>query len=138
MLQRSFSPATLVLAGQIARFGVVGTFGYLVDTAVVYALRGPLGLYGAGLVSFMVAVSANWVLHRAWTFRGLGGHRPRHRQWARYVVANLLGFVVNRGAYAALVTWVAVCARQPALATAGGAIASMAINFVMARRMVFR
>ena len=138
LLERSFSPATLALVAQLFRFGVVGVFGYLVDTAVGYAVRGSLGLYGAGLVSFMVAASANWALHRAWTFRGLGAHRPRHRQWLRYLAANSIGFMVNRGAYAALVTWVALCAAQPAWATAGGAVASMSINFVMSRRHVFR
>ena len=138
LLQRSLSPANLALAAQLIRFGVVGVFGYAVDTAVVYALRGPLGLYGAGLVSFVVAASANWALHRAWTFRGLGHHRPRHRQWMRFLAANSVGFVVNRGVYAGLVTWVALCAAQPAWATAGGAIASMSINYTMSRRLVFR
>lgn len=138
LLERSFSPATLALAAQLIRFGVVGVFGYLVDTAVVYALRGPLGLYGAGLVSFVVAASANWALHRAWTFRGLGRHRPRHRQWMRFLAANSIGFIINRGVYAGLVTWVALCAAQPAWATAGGAVASMSINYTMSRRLVFR
>lgn len=138
LLERSFSPATLVLIGQMIRFGMVGVFGLLVDTAVVYALRGAVGLYWAGLVSFMVAATANWMVHRAWTFRGLGSHRPRHQQWARFVAANTLGFLVNRGVYVALITWVAVCATQPVLALAAGAVASMSINFTMSRRMVFR
>ncbi len=138
LLERSLSPATLALVAQLLRFGVVGVFGYAVDTAVVYALCGSLGLYGAGLVSFMVAASANWALHRAWTFRGLGSHRPRRRQWLRFLAANSLGFMVNRGVYAGLVTWIAACAAQPAWATAGGAIASMSINYTMSRRLVFR
>ena len=138
LLERSFSPAALVLMGQMIRFGMVGVFGLLVDTAVVYALRGAVGLYWAGLVSFMVAATANWMVHRAWTFRGLGSHRPRHHQWARFVAANTLGFLVNRGVYVALITWVAICATQPVLALAAGAVASMSINFVMSRRMVFR
>jgi putative flippase GtrA len=125
------------LLGQMLRFGVVGVFGFVVDTAVVYALRGMLGLYGAGLVSFMVAATANWLLHRVWTFRGRGGG-PAHRQWAAFLAANFAGFVLNRGAYAAMVTFSAICAANPVLATAGGAVAGMGLNFVASRQLVFR
>jgi putative flippase GtrA len=126
-----------LLVAQMFRFAVVGTLGFLVDTAVVYLLRHALGLYGAGLVSFLVSATFTWALNRAWTFRGLGGGRAHH-QWARFVGANTLGFTLNRGAYAALVTFSAVCAAYPVLATAGGAIAGMGVNFLMSRRLVFR
>jgi putative flippase GtrA len=122
---------------QFLKFGVVGTFGFVVDTSVVYALRYQLGLYGAGLVAFLVAATANWVMNRLWTFRGQGS-LPVHREWARYMVTNLAGFVLNRGTYALLVTFVAVAARQPVLAVAAGSIAGMGVNFVLSRRMVFR
>lgn len=125
------------LLGQMLRFGVVGFFGFAVDTAVVYALRARLGLYAAGLVSFLVAASANWAIHRLWTFRGLSTG-SLHRQWMAFLGANLLGFVLNRGAYAALVTFSALCAANPVLATAGGAVSGMAVNFVLSRRLVFR
>jgi len=122
---------------QMVRFGVVGTCGFVVDTGVVYLLRLPLGLYGAGLVSFLVAATFTWALNRVWTFRGLGGGKA-HRQWLRFLGANTLGFLLNRGAYAALVTFSAVCASNPVLATAGGAIAGMGVNFLLSRRLVFR
>lgn len=119
------------------KFGVVGVIGYAIDTATVYALRGSLGLYGAGLVSFVVAASGNWILHRVWTFRGLGGGAI-HRQWLTFLAANALGFLLNRGAYVALIATSALCAKEPFLATAGGAIAGMGVNFVMSRQIVFR
>ena len=122
---------------QFLKFGVVGTFGFVVDTAVVYSLRYQLGLYGAGLVAFLVAATANWVMNRLWTFRGQGS-LPVHREWARYMVTNLAGFVLNRGTYALLVTFVAIAAEQPVLAVAAGSIAGMGVNFVLSRRMVFR
>jgi putative flippase GtrA len=118
-------------------FGVVGTLGFVVDTAVVYATRYALGLYGAGVLSYLVAASFNWVLNRAWTFRGQGTG-PAHREWGRFVLANLVGFVLNRGTYAILVTIVPLCARQPVLAVAAGSIAGMGVNFALTRAMVFR
>lgn len=124
------------LVAQFLRFGAVGACGFVVDTATVYALRGTLGLYGAGMVSYLLAATSNWALNRAWTFRGQGDG-PAHRQWARFMVANLAGFVLNRGTYAALVTWVPLCAAEPVFAVAAGSVAGMFVNFGLSRRMVF-
>src|SRR6202035_320177 len=115
--QLSATPVRLAMAAQFLRFGVVGLAGLVVDTATVYGLRHPLGLYGAGLVAYVFAASGNWVLNRVWTFRGLGSG-PAHRQWAMFMVTNLAGFVLNRGTYAILVTFVAAAANQPVIATA--------------------
>lgn len=126
----------MALVAQFLRFGVVGACGFVVDTATVYALRGTLGLYGAGMVSYLLAATSNWALNRVWTFRGQGSG-PAHRQWARFMVANLAGFVLNRGTYAALVTWVPLCASQPVFAVAAGSVAGMFVNFGLSRRVVF-
>ncbi len=137
-LLRALPPRHRPLVRQMLRFGVVGVCGFLVDTASVYALRAPLGLYGAGLVAFVVASTVTWALNRAWTFRGLGAHRAAHRQWARFLAVTSLGFVLNRGTYALLVTYSALAVAYPVLATAGGAVAGMGVNFVLSRRLVFR
>lgn len=122
---------------QFLMFGTVGTFGWVVDTVTVYSLRDSLGLYGAGMVSYVVAATTTWLCNRVWTFRGQGSG-PAHRQWARFLGANLLGFILNRGTYALLVTFFALCARQPIFATAAGAIAGMFVNFGLSRALVFR
>ena len=136
-LRRAATPARIAVVEQFLRFGVVGTIGFLVDTATVYGLRGAMGLYGAGGVAYVVAVTVNWMLNRIWTFRGLGSG-PAHHQWFKFVLANLVGFVLNRGTYALLVTFVAVAAAQPVIAVAAGSIAGMFVNFSMSRRLVFR
>jgi putative flippase GtrA len=119
------------------RFGSVGALGFLVDTATVYALAGALGLYGAGVIAYLVAASANWALNRVWTFRGRGrGHAVW--QWARFLVTNAGGFVVNRGVYAALIAFFPLVHAYPVLAVAAGAVAGMGLNFFSARRFVFR
>jgi putative flippase GtrA len=122
---------------QFLRFGVVGAIGFVIDTATVYALRHALGLYGAGLAGYVVAATGNWVFNRLWTFRGEGSGSAR-RQWALFMVANLGGFVLNRGTYALLVTFVDTAARQPVIAIAAGAVAGLFVNFVLSRRVVFR
>ncbi len=126
--------ATLV---QFLMFGTVGTVGFLVDTATVYSLRQALGLYGAGMAAYVVAATVTWFLNRIWTFRGRGSG-PLHQQWGRFLVVNLGGFVLNRGTYALLITFVPLCAEEPVLAVAAGAIAGMFVNFGLSRSMVFR
>ena len=123
--------------GQFLRFGTVGAFGFLVDTATVYATRGTLGLYGAGVLAFLVAATANWGLNRIWTFRGLGSG-ALHRQWAMFLAANSVGFVLNRGAYFILVTFSVLCAANPVIAVGAGSITGMFANFTLSRRLVFR
>ena len=136
-LRRIATPARVVLAQEFLRFGVVGVIGFLVDTTTVYGLRGALGLYGAGAVAYVTASTSNWILNRIWTFRGRSTGRAHH-QWMKFLMANLIGFVLNRGTYALLVTFVAIAAAQPVIAIAAGSIAGMFVNFSLSRRLVFR
>lgn len=122
---------------QFVKFGFVGFVGLAIDTATVYALRGSLGLYGAGLAAYFVAASINWMLNRLWTFRGQGTGKAHH-QWGRFLVVNSVGFALNRGTYALMVTFVAAAARQPVIATSAGAVAGLFVNFYLSRRVVYR
>ena len=136
-LRRAATPARLAVVEQFLRFGVVGAVGFAVDTATVYGLRGALGLYGAGVVAYLTAATCNWLLNRIWTFRGQGSG-PAHRQWMKFLLANLVGFILNRGTYALVVTLVPLAAAQPVIAIAAGTAAGMFVNFGLSRRLVFR
>ena len=119
------------------RFGVVGVLGLLVDMATVTATAPLLGLYAAGLASYLTAATANWFANRVWTFRG--PHRtPMLRQWGLYLAANSLGFALNRGTYVALIATVALCHAHPVLAIMAGSVAGMFANFLLSQRVVFR
>jgi putative flippase GtrA len=126
------------IIGQFLRFGVVGTAGFLVDTAVLYAMLAlGLGPYGGRVVSYLAAASATFALNRAWTFRA-AARAPVARQWSAFVLLNLLGFAVNYGTYAVLLAGSATVAAYPVLGVAAGSIAGMFINFAVSRRFVFR
>ena len=134
---RGLATARVKTLVQFMMFGTVGFIGFLTDTAFVYGFRARLGLYGAGLVAYVVAASVTWILNRLWTFRGLGAG-PMHRQWAKFLAANLLGFTLNRGTYALLITFVPLCAEEPVLAGFAGAVAGMFVNFGLSKKVVFR
>lgn len=134
------TPERLRLLQQFMQFGTVGFAGFLVDTLVVYALRGAIGLYAAGMVSFVLAVTTTWAGNRAWTFAGTFAGRGSGgmvRQWARYIAANSLGAVLNRGTFMLLVFFVPLCERYPVLAILAGVASGMGANFHMSRRVVF-
>ena len=119
------------------RFGAVGTLGFLVDAATVTATAPLLGLYVAGLAAYLVAATANWFVNRIWTFRG--PHRlSMVRQWAMFLAANSLGFVLNRGTYVVLIATVALCHAHPVVAIMAGSVAGLFANFFLSQRVVFR
>jgi putative flippase GtrA len=120
------------------QFGVVGVIGFVVDTAVVYALRAPTGLYVGGAVAYVVAVTVTWWVNRIWTFRGVTDIGPMRRQWVRYALANIPGLFLNLGTYFALIAGSRFCAAYPVLAVGAGAVAGMFANFTLSRTLVFR
>jgi putative flippase GtrA len=137
-LRTHASEARIRLLVQFVMFGLVGLIGFVADTATVYALRHPVGLYVAGIAAYFTAATVTWFCNRVWTFRHVTGSDTWHVQWRRFLAANLTGFIINRGVYALLVTFVDLAARQPVIAVFAGAVAGMTLNFNLSRKMVFR
>lgn len=136
-LVRAATPARIALFAQFVRFGCVGLVGFACDTAIVYAMRAQLGLYVAGLVSYLCAATVTWLLNRLWTFRGRGGG-PVHVQWALFLLVNMAGFVLNRGTYFLMIATWPFAVAYPVVAVFAGAVAGMFVNFALARAIVFR
>jgi putative flippase GtrA len=131
-------PAHAALLGEMLRFGIVGTMGFAIDTATLYAaLWLGAGLYGGRVLSYLTAASANWALNRVWTFRQ-ADRTGRRRQWALFLLVNLLGFAINYGTYTVLVSSWSLAAAYPVIGVAAGSLAGMAGNFLLSRRFVFR
>jgi dolichol-phosphate mannosyltransferase len=61
---------------QLLKFSVVGASGTILNFAVFATLNRWLGVHYliAATVSFLVAVTSNYVLNRHWTFSGKRGH----------------------------------------------------------------
>jgi putative flippase GtrA len=121
------------------RFGVVGTAGFVIDTAVVYAAHFGFGLdlYSAGVLAYLAAATTTWFLNRRFTFPEARG-QDAGTQWLRFVVTQLAGFALNRGTYAALIATLPAARAEPVIAVAAGSLAGMTINFLAARFLVFR
>lgn len=123
---------------RFAVFGFVGASGFIVDSAFYFGLQG-LGASHllARFLSFWPAVSSNWFLNRAITFRDRP-RAPRARQWSRFAAASIAGLTVNFGSYWALTDWVGFFDRHRFLALAAGVLIGSAVNFAVAARYVYR
>jgi putative flippase GtrA len=130
-------PARRLVLVQFFRFAVIGTMGFGWDTLVVYATAPFVGLYVAGIISYLVAGSMNWLLNRIWTYRHVP-HGAMHRQLVAFLLANSVGLLLNRGAYFALVATSPLCRAYPIIPVAVGGLCGMFVNFYMSRRLVFK
>jgi putative flippase GtrA len=136
---RAYIPAQDSALGQFFRFGIVGTIGFIVDSAALTQFAIPiLGLdrYSGRVVSFLIAATCTWALNRRFTFKPTVEHP--FRQWMRFLAANGVGFVANYSAYAAAVTLVPLAKAHLVLGVAAGAIAGLVFNFTINKLWVFR
>jgi putative flippase GtrA len=90
---------------QLAKFGAVGATGYIVNLAVYTALlRGAGWHYAyAATVSFLVAVTNNYLWNRIWTFRDHRGHVGF--QGLRFFTVALVAYGANLGILTALIAF---------------------------------
>jgi putative flippase GtrA len=128
----------LIGRSRFIRFAVVGTVGFVVDAAVLYALiEGVnLGPLTARLPSFLCAATFTWSLNRRWTFAA-GSTGRQLRQWGAYALAMVCGALVNYGCYALVVLILPEAVLTPLVALAAGSLAGLVVNYTLASRVVF-
>ncbi|MEV7932090.1 GtrA family protein [Curtobacterium sp. NPDC089185] len=95
------------LIAQLARFGVVGAVGFVVDFTVFNLLRATVlnpdevhsGPFWAKVVSTVVAILVNWIGNRYWTFRDQR-RAVAAREGVEFVIVSLGGMVISLGCLA--------------------------------------
>ena len=129
------------MAIQFIKFGIVGVFGFIVDSSALTIALKIFGLnpYAAAIVAFPCAATATWVGNRLFTFRDRRAAQGAMKaEWGRFMSVTLVGFLVNRGTYAGLITLSPTIYTYPILGLVGGTLVGMFINFFLSRRFVFR
>ncbi len=120
---------------QFIRFGLVGTVGFVVDTAVLYAARPWLGLYLGRVLSFIAAVLSTWLLNRRFTFQA--SQLSVHQEGLRYFALMVIGGGVNYAAYALCLQLFSLAHDYPILAVAAGSLSGMLVNFFTSKHLVY-
>lgn len=128
------------ISRQFLSFCVVGTVGFVVDVAILYAVSPWMGWYAGRVVSFLGAATATWYLNRIFTFSALAqaGRYTAWQQYWRYIVAMLGGACVNYLVYALTMLGVYDVQWAPTLGVALGSVVGLAVNFISARKVAFR
>ena len=92
------------LISQLARFGVIGGIGFVIDVGVFNLLRLTVfsdahvhdGAIWAKVISTSLAIIANWLGNRYWTFR-----HERREHWGReaieFLLINIGGLLIALG-----------------------------------------
>lgn len=120
------------------RFCLAGALAFLVDAGTLQvALAVGANPYAGRVVSYLCAVTFTWWFNRTITFAGRGSKR-RLAEWATYGLSQLGGGSVNYAIYATLVYSLEVVQRWPVLGVAAGSVGGLAVNFMLAKRYVFR
>jgi putative flippase GtrA len=135
------SAPSLKPSAEFLRFAVAGAMGFAVDAGLLLAFTGQLGWQPllARLASFAIAVGCTWAINRAWTFRaGRKSVAGVGAEFATYGVVQLTGFAVNFGVYAVVISLIGNAPAQLMIATACGSAAGLVVNYLGARRFVFR
>jgi putative flippase GtrA len=81
---------------QLVKFGLVGTSGFVVNTAVYTVCLRVLGVHYllSAVAAFGVAVSNNFLWNRLWTFRDRRAHHPA-LQGARFLLVSVSALAPN-------------------------------------------
>lgn len=123
---------------QFIRFGIIGCVGFLVDVGVLYSVLYGLGLghYGGRVISYLAAATTTWYLNRNFTFTHARSEN-RSREWARFLVLNTIGGMVNYFIYFAYVSLHSISTSAPAIGVAFGSLGGMIVNFLVSKHFVF-
>lgn len=88
---------------RFAKFAIVGTVGLGVDFLVFNLLFVFVGLQpvAASVLSFLAAVTSNFIFNRSWTFHD-SRTKSLRRQLAQYLLVNVIGLIIRTPIFAAL------------------------------------
>lgn len=128
-----------VHVARLLKFALVGCSGSGLNLGLFFLLvdRGGMDPTVGAVACFVVAVTWNYFLNRAWTFRAqVKGERPSSGRYLRFVAVCLAGLGVN-----AAVLNLTLALFHPALKVFGqaaGIASAFAVNYLGANLFVFQ
>ena len=139
MLQTIKDKIDKTLIIRFVKFGIVGTSGIAVNTAVLWFLKGQLGvpLEIAPIFAIGAAVFSNFMLNNYWTWnenKAIRKHSFFHRLW-RYYLSASLGALIN---YVVLLSLTNLLDIHYLIANLAGIFLGMVSNFLLGEFWVFK
>jgi dolichol-phosphate mannosyltransferase len=139
MLQTIKDKIDKTLIIRFIKFGIVGTSGIAVNTAVLWVLKGQLGvpLGVAPIFAIGTAVFSNFILNNYWTWntnKAIRKHSFLHRLW-RYYLSASLGALINYMVLLSLTNFLDI---HYLIANLAGIFLGMVSNFLLGEFWVFK
>jgi len=123
---------------QLFQFAVAGIVGFVVDAGVLYLLlAGGLGYFVGRMISFLCAVWVTWRINRRFTFSG-ASNMTAWQEWRRYLIAMSGGGLINYACYSVAIVALPETRFLALSAVAIGSLMGMTVNFIAAKRWVFK
>jgi len=122
------------LISEAFRFGLVGLFNAGVDIGVFFGALATItdSLVVANIISWLVAVTSSYAMNARFTFTEAG----RPLSWADYfkfVVTQVAGFIAHTATIVIAAPYMPLFIAKPL-----GILVGFAVNFTLARALVFR
>lgn len=127
----------LIKSKEFLLFGLVGCAGFVVDSGVLYALKGTFGIYIARAFSFILAVLTTWFLNKIITFNGSVSNKPVLNELLRYFLFMISGGTINYLVYWVLTKNSELVYSHPVIGVAAGSLAGMVLNYLTSKYLVF-
>lgn len=123
---------------KLFRYVMVGGIGFFVDSGLLTLLlqRGYSVVVSRGF-SFTLAVSITWLINRSWTFHS-NELMSTHKEYAYYFGFQILGALINLSIFFGLIDLYPNLKRVPVVPLALGASISLAFNYLISKKMIFR
>lgn len=118
-------------------FGLVGLSGMAVDLSALKFLLPNTGFATARAIAIILAMTWNFFLNRAITFR-TETEGSLLRQYWRFVFSCSLGAAINWSVSLLLTSSIEICREHVMLSAVGGVLAGFLLNFQLCRRWVFK
>lgn len=139
MLQTIKDKISKTVIIRFIKFGIVGTSGIIVNTAVLWFLKEQLGipLEIAPIFAIGTAVFSNFMLNNYWTWNEnikIRKHSFFHRLW-RYYLSASLGALIN---YIVLLSLSNLLGIHYLIANLAGIFLGMVSNFLLGEFWVFK
>jgi putative flippase GtrA len=126
------------ILGQIIRFGLVGTIGFVVDAGTLRLCiwLGVFDLYSGRVLSFLVAATTTYLLNKSFTFTATQGRTAQ--QLPLWLALMGISALINYGTYVLCLDLSEWVRQYPEIGVAAGSFSAMWLNFLSARFLVFR
>lgn len=128
----------LINIKEIISFAAVGTVGFVLDAAIIWALINYAAIppIPAKLMAFPFAVTVTWFLNRNNTFKDRKQSNYL-KEWIKYIQINSVGAITNNVSFIIIVAKIDYFYQQPIIAVALGSIIGMIFNYLGSKFLVF-